>query len=811
MRIQLNFLTSENLLRMKKTKKRIQKQQKRQKQTKNIKATSHAGQVSKINIKPLHYLMLALILVATLIAYFPTFDNGFTNWDDNGYVLENNEVKELSTENIKELFTRYDMGNYHPLTMLTLAIDYSLSEKVPPEKFGEEKKPTAFMFHFTNLLLHLANTALVFFVVFLMLKKYIGNKKTKTAKQQLMPVFVGLLSAALFGLNTIHVESVAWISERKDVLYSLFYLLSLLAYIKYTDERKTAMLIASLVFFVLSNLSKGQAVSLAVTLVAVDFLLGRNLKDKKVILEKVPYFVIALVFGVVAIFAQKQGEAIHEISEYPFYLRIVFASYSYIQYLYKMLVPINLSAIYPYPHPADGGVPAYYYVFVPLVGLVIWALIRSIKKNAVVAFSILFFSINIFLLLQLLPVGSAIMADRYAYIPSIGFFIFLAYGAYWLYSKFDGIKYPLYAGLAVYLIFIGVRTNAQTKIWSDSVTLWEHSLEVSPRGVVGWNNLGSAYDKMAAKFKDTNPEQEQHYKQIAVEKFTEAVNLKPDYTHAFYNRGTALKDMNRYEEALKDFNKALSLDQEFMEAYHNRGIARENSGDLQGAIADYNKAISLKPEQANLYANRGVAKGKLGRFDEAIEDFNISIKLKPENPEAYSNRGFAKVNQTKFEEGIADYNIALNINPNAQEPLYNRAIAYQTLGDTVTALRDYKQLLQIAPNHTDGLRNYAYIHFVRQQYKEAIEIYDRLVALNPQAADIINTRANAKFNLKDWQGAINDYSKVIQLQPQYSRAYYNRGMAYINQNNNANACPDFQKALSLGFANAQVAINTYCR
>jgi len=788
--------------------------QKTPSKSRTVKQTNQNANLLKnnaIELKPLHYLLLALIIFASLTAYFPTFDNDFTNWDDNGYVLENKEVKSLSAENIKALFTRYDMGNYHPLTMLSLAVDYSLSEMQAPKKFGEEPTPTAFVFHLTNLILHLANTALVFFVVFLLIGKYVKKYPEKLKFHSEMPVIVALVSAALFGLNTIHVESVAWISERKDVLYSLFYLLSLFAYIKYLDKRSNVFFAVSLLFFVLSNLSKGQAVSLAVTLVAVDFLLGRNLKDRNLILEKIPYFVIALIFGIVAIFAQKEGEAIHEISEYPFYMRIVFASYSYIQYLYKMLIPIGLSAIYPYPHPADGGVPVYFYTFPLIVAAVIWGFIKSLKNSPVVAFSILFFTINIFLLLQLLPVGSAIMADRYAYIPSIGFFIFLAFGAYWLLKKFEGMKYVIFGGLALYMFFVGYRTFAQTNIWADSVTLWEHSLKVSPRGVVGWNNLGSAYDKIAAKYTDKDPQMEKQYREMAVTNFTQAVTLKPDYTHAFYNRGTSLKDLKRFEEALADFNQALTLDPDFMEAYHNRGIARENSGDLQGAIDDYNEAIKRKPVQANLYANRGVAKGKMGKFDEAIADFNISIQYKEQNPEAYSNRGFAKVNLKKYKEGIADYDIALKINPNAQEPLYNRAIAYQTIGDTVAAVRDYELLMKIAPNHQDGLRNYAYLYFVRQKYDEAIKIYDKLLQISPNAIEVINTRGNAKFNKKDWQAAIADYSEVIKLKPDYATAYYNRGMSYINMKNKAQACPDFQKALALGMQNAQVALNTYCK
>jgi len=323
------------------------------------------------------------------------------------------------------------MGNYHPLTMISLAIDYQLSKKFssdtpPPQQIiGENDPPpevTPYIFHLCNIIFHLINTILVFWVIFLLFQNFKPDTR----------FWVAIITALLFGVNTIHVESVTWISERKDVLYTMFYLFSLLAYIKYLNKKKYTFFALSLFLFILSGLSKGQAVSLAPTLIIVDWLYKRKLLSRKVILEKIPYFAIGLVFGIIAIYAQEEGEAIHAMDEYAFYYRILFAAYGSTMYFLKMLVPHDLAAIYPYPH---GGVPIKFWFYLIPLTLYIFVFVWALKKAKNIAFAIAFFFLNIALVLQFIPVGSAIMADRYAYIPSIGFFLIIALLMKWVFEK----------------------------------------------------------------------------------------------------------------------------------------------------------------------------------------------------------------------------------------------------------------------------------------------------------------------------------------------------------------------------------------
>lgn len=667
----------------------------------------------------------AIIVLITTAAYFPAFQNGITNWDDDNYVTNNPTLKEISSENLKQIFSEYYMGNYHPLAMFSLSLDYQIGGENPDGEIH------AWIYHFTNILLHILNSLLVLWLVYLLLGRF----------------DIAVAAALLFGVHTLHVESVAWISERKDVLYALFFIASLISYIYYINKKDIKFYAISLLLFILSLLSKGQAVSLAVTLLAIDYLFSRKLLDKKVIAEKAPYFILALIFGIVAIYAQKAGDALHDENSYEFYKRIGFAGYTFTQYFLKLLLPVKLAAIYPYPDIINKSMPAWYWLFLVPTLSVLYAFYYFMKRNRLIAFSIAFFTINIALLLQLIPVGSAIMADRYAYIPSIAFFIFIAWGVFTLIEKYPKQTMLLKGVLAVYLVLLVVLSVQRSKIWADNITLWDDTLEKSPKAVVAWNNRGSTKDKA----KDHKG---------AIEDFTRAILYKPDYKHAFYNRGTARKELGKEIKdttllilALNDFDKAIELDEYFVEAYHNRAMARENMADYIGdlkrrntymniALADYDKTLELDDAYENAIVNRGVVKGKLGRLDEAINDFNQAILKDPENASAYSNRGLAKDHGKDFEGAIADYNLAIEIDPEFVTAYLNRGIVY------------------------------------RKQ--------------------------------KNFNAAIADFSKVLSLDNKHADAYYFRGMDLIQINKLNDGCRDLNTAKNLGYQYAQSAIDKYC-
>jgi len=650
---------------------------------------------------------VAILLVVTFIGYSNVFQNELTNWDDNQYVVENNTIKEINSKNLKQIFAEYKMGNYHPLSMLSLAIDYQMT---PKKKSETNINP--FFFHLTPILLHILTTILVFFLLIQLFNNY----------------YIAFFAALLFGVHTIHVESVVWISERKDVLYSAFYIISLIFYVKYVDTKKSLHWIFSFLFFILSLLSKAQAVSLAVTLLAVDYLRNRNFKEIHLWLEKIPYFILALIFGIVAIKAQQEGNAIisTDSESYSFIQRIGFAGYAFSTYLFEMILPINLSAINPYPDIINKTMPAYYWLgLIPSLA-VIFILFMIFKKSKEFTFALAFFIINIFLLLQLIPVGSAIHADRYAYIPSIGFFTFVGIGINRVAAKNKNLQKPLFAILIVYAIVLIFLTLERNKVWKNSLTLWNDTVEKSPKAVVAWNNRGSIFDKQATDaFEQKDYKNAQNLRYAAISDFTQAVEQKPDYSSAFYNRGRTkldlgkqMKDTNIINSAISDYSHALQFDPRFADAYLNRGLAKDELNLTEEALKDFNSAIEIDPNNSTYYSNRGVAKGKMQQYQAAIEDFNKALSIKPNDESSLSNRGFAHTFLKQYDLAMQDYNRSIEIKPNAKT-YFNRCILKKQINDIEGALKDADSVILLDDSFIDAYLQKGYCFLLMNQREKA--------------------------------------------------------------------------------------------
>ncbi len=683
-------------------------------------------------------LAILIILSISFAAYFPSLNNDFTNWDDTSYASEYYQHEKEGWDGIKDEFTHFWMGNYHPLAMLSLKIDFNLSEKRKPtnpdNKRDYEPKPFLFILH--NLILHLFNTVFVFIFTLLLIRLY--EQKYRNQKP---PYFfiMAIITGLLFGVHAIHVESVAWVSERKDVLYTFFFLLSAIFYVKYLGNKNFTFLILSILSFIFSLLSKGQAVSLSITIIAIDIFLGRNWKNYKIWLEKVPFLLLSLLFGIIAIWAQKAGSAIHDIADYFFHERIIWASYGLTQYILKLSIPFDLTPLYPYPYKS-GHLPLVYFLYIIPAIVFLYTFYLAIKKNRLIAFSIAFYLINIFLLLQLLPVGSAVMADRYAYIPSIGYFIFISALVPLAIEK-KYIKIPLAIIIALMVGYNSFFTYKQTDVWQNSLSLWNHTIELEPKAVVAWNNRGSTKEKFKLHAD-------------AIKDFDEAISLKPDYAHAYYNRGTARKNlgdmtlnpdqkMKIFRDALDDYNKAIILIPDFDKAFHNRGIIYDNLGQFDLAMKDFEKALEIAPNNFEIFINRGVVYGKMNLLDKAIDDFNRAIKLNPRNSSAYSNRGLANNIAGNTEAALADYNKAIELEPGFATAYSNRGLIYK--------------------------------------------------------------------NNKNYEKAVDDFTKSIERNPNFADAYFHRAAAYVAMNNFSAACKDFKTAQKLGYQDAALMIEKYCK
>jgi protein O-mannosyl-transferase len=777
-------------------------------------------------------ILIALILILTFIIYLPSLKNNFTNWDDPNYVYKNPVIQKLNGENVKEMLSSYHMGNYHPLTMLSLAADYSLG-KLKPKTY-----------HITNLVFHLFNTALVFIFILLLFEK----------------IELAAISSALFGVHSLHVESVAWISERKDVLYVLFFLASLIFYLRYLKEEKNKFYFISLLLFILSDLSKGMAVSLSLTLVAIDWLKGRDLKDKRVILEKIPFFILSILFGIIAINAQKLGPDTEGIPDYNIFTRIIFASYGFCQYLYKLIIPINLSAFYPYP---DKGLltSEFWLSLVIAIGVTASA-IYSAKKSREYLFCFLFFIFNIILVLQILPVGKAIMADRYAYVPSIGFFLAIAIAV----NSVKVEKTFIYILVLIYTLFIGTLTFNRCKVWHDSFSLWTDVIEKYPNAGIAYNNRGVAFAE-GKNFKQAiadydqaisiDPKHSEAYNNRGVSRaalknytdakndYNKAITLRPEYPDAYYNRGNSYIETKDTLSAIRDYSKVLSIYPNHTGALNNRGLARRAMKDYKGAMEDFDKAIKIFPANSEAYANRALLKYDMGDiagaeednemalkldpsfgnaylqranskslhkdFAGALPDYDLALQQDPSNAEAFFKRGVTKINLKDPKGAIADLSKVIALQPNNAEAYHQRGIAKNNSRDFQGALEDYNKLLQLKPGYAEGLCNRGIVKQDLNDFKGALEDYNKAIGVNPNFLEAYSNRGLLKANMKDNKGALADYNKAITINPDFTLAYHNRGVLKFNAGDKKGACLDWEKAKNLGDVNSKGFWEKFCK
>ena len=583
-------------------------------------------------------LFVLIAIAATFFSYNPLKKNSLVNIDDDKYITNNPDIRKLDSEHLSLLLTRDYEGNYHPVTMLSFALNYSKGELNPQ------------IYLYTNFFFHLCNVLLVFIFVW----KLTGQPATS------------FISSILFGIHPLHVESVAWASGRKDVLYCFFFLFSLITYIQYLKKKNWRYFIISIILFALSLLSKAMAVPLAVVIVFLDLFYSRKF-TRLLIWEKLPFLVLAIIAGIIAIQAQQVQDLTPQNAYWTFLDRTALASHNFINYLIQLIAPHDLSIFYPYPD----GLKFYHWLSFGLVILLIAVFMYfCIKKYPFTAsqkiyfFGFLFFLINIFLVLQILPVGNAVMADRYTYVSYIGLFILIGFFFQKLSLKFKNYKNIIYGALGIYLLFLAVFSYERTKQWHDSFTLWKETIKKHP-SAIAYVNMGLANEKADV---------EEAYKD-----FKKASEIDSNYALAWNNMGAVHLFKKEYDEAIQNLNRAISLNPNFLFSYGARGQAKFDTGDFEGAIEDYDQFILRFQGNADIYFMRGKAKNNLKDYKPAIEDFTkaIEVDMKSESqnlPLYYNQRGIAKGQDGQFDSAIEDYKKAIGITP-------GYALAYYNLGN----------------------------------------------------------------------------------------------------------------------------------
>ena len=652
------------------------------------------------------YLALAVI---TFAVFWQVHNFDFTNYDDDLYVYENTHISSgLTLSNIGWVFTNEHVGNWHPLTGLSHMLDCQF--------FGLKSS----WHHLVNLLFHIANTLLLLTV----LKRMTGELWQST--------FV----AALFAIHPLHVESVAWISERKDVLSTLFWILTIGAYFRYAEKRSAGWYTLAIVLFAMGLMAKPMLVTLPFVLLLIDYWplnrLDINNRNQiyRCVCEKIPFFILSAVSSVITFVVQKNTGAVSKIEALPLIMRTANAAISYGKYIGKMFWPANLAAFYPYQEDKLQT----WQVFAVAVLLIIITIcvVRLAARHRYLPVGWFWFMGTLVPVIGIVQAGSQALADRYTYVPLIGLFIVVAWGLPELFKNWRYQKIVLTLLALVTLLALSVCTWLQTGYWNNTMSLFEHALRVTNGNYMAHNQLGNAY--FAADEIDH-----------AISAYNKAIEINPKDPWSYYNRGNIYISKGQYDLAIFDYNKAIEINPSDSDSYRERGAAYYSKGEIDHAISDYNKAIEINPKFAEAYHCRGNAYYRANVIDPALADYNKAIELDQDNAEAYYNRGTVYLQAIgQFDLAIDDYNKAIEINPTYVDAYSNRGIAY----------------------------------YSKREYDRAISDYNKAIEINPRYADAYNNRGNAyAHGKKQFDVAISDYNKALEIKPELVEAYWGKARA----------------------------------
>lgn len=453
---------------------------------------------------------LALILIITAFSFAPVLRNGFTNWDDQAYVAQNTDLQDSSFSGLFRVLSSFYNANYHPLTMGFYWLEYRL--------FGDNP----FGYHLVSLILHLANSLLIFWLFRLISASNI----------------IALVTMSLFALHPLHVETVAWVSDTKGLLCALFFLSSLVFYIYYRKKGRDVYYLISLAAFCFSLLSKSTGVSLPLVLLLIDYYDKRRI-DKNSILEKLPFFLLSLLFSLLAIFTQDTFKAVMQL---PAFYRFLTASYSLVFYLLKIILPVNLSSQYPYPRLVEINTPAF--LFAPfIVAALLGLTFASVRYTRKVVFGVFFFLITLVPVLQIVPFGNSFAADRHTYLPLAGLFYLSGEAIRRVCSgSAQAAKIRRIFAPIIFIVIISIfalLSRQRTAVWKDSLTLWSDVLLKYPAYPIAYNNRATVYIEKGEYNK-------------AIVDCTAAIEIAPGYAEPYFNRGIAYREKGESEKAASD-------------------------------------------------------------------------------------------------------------------------------------------------------------------------------------------------------------------------------------------------------------------
>ena len=626
-------------------------------------------------------LVILCLIVGIVVVYIKVQNFDFVNFDDDVYVTENYYVqKGVSLAGFKWAFTTFHAANWHPLTWLSHMLDCELYGLSPAGH------------HWTNVVLHIANTVLLFLILFRMTGA----------------IWRSAFVAALFALHPLHVESVAWVSERKDVLSTFFGLLGIAAYYGYVKKSSAKYYILVMALLSLSLMAKPMLVTLPFALLLLDFWPLKRFQDQRdfrfksekayvdavrrnhqIIIEKIPLFIVVAISCFLTFFAQKSVGAVRSLGALTLKYRIANAIVSYARYVLKAIWPDKLAVFYPHP---GNTLPKWQFIGAALliVAACYWA-IRSAKKYPYIAVGLFWYVGTFVPVIGLVQVGDQAMADRYTYIPLIGIFIIISWGVTDLWQRWHGKEIFLKISATILLVALSWNTFIQLNSWENGITLFEHAVSVTKNNYSAHNNLATALvpiDLDRAIF---------HYK--------EALRIRPKYITALCNLGLTLYHKGKYEEATSYFTKALKIDPQKADARMNLANLLFLQSKPDDAISQYRRILQTYSENADVHYNLANVLSSQNKINEAVLHYNETLKIDPKHSKAYYHLGNILLNQGKAKEATALFFEAIKFNPDYVQ-------AYNTLGCILfrkgklnRAEVFFTKALQINPNDSEARTN----------------------------------------------------------------------------------------------------------
>jgi tetratricopeptide (TPR) repeat protein len=648
------------------------------------------------------------LAIATLAVYRPVYNYEFIDLDDDVYVTNNTIVQSgLSWQNVKWAFTTKLATNWHPLTWLSLMLDCSL--------FGVKPGPM----HLVNVAFHVANTVILLIIF---------NRMTK----RLWPsAFV----AALFALHPLHVESVAWVSERKDVLSTLFWLLTMLAYVRYAERPLAGRYTTAIVFFALGLIAKPMLVTLPFVLMLLDYWpldrirnrreasspstapLAKNRGPKSTIRnllwEKLPFLILTVISSIITYIVQQKGGAM---SVMTFELKFYNAVCSYYEYIIKMLVPTRLAVLYP--HRADS-----LSIIQVIISGIILVLITAVAFYYGRRFKYLIFGWCWYLgtlvpVSGLVQVGIQSMADRYTYIPLVGLFIIIVFGACDLLESIRFKKYILIILAAACLSCCIFITSAQLKYWQNSPMLFEHTLALTKNNFIILNNYGTTLMRQK-KF------------QQAAQYLAQAVKIRPTSPDYRTNLGGAFKGAGRFDDAIEQYKIALILDPNYASAHKNLAIALALKGDYDGAIEQYKIYLGPDANVVKLYQDLASMLTEQGKADDAVSQLQKALAAQPQSADVLSNLGYTLAQNGKFQQAVEYYNQSLQLDPNNVLTHGRLALALAPLGKIDESIEHCRIVLAARPNDIQMYNNLGMLLRAKGEFNAAAESFKKALQIDP--------------------------------------------------------------------------------